>query len=146
MGPDLECHDVRTGNGDGCPAAVNWAPRAARRRAVSHGASLQLLPAEAERRAFQWGRKICGVPGYVDETNGMVTATPSGLKAGGAVPPAPSTRPSGWLFRWHRIPDQHPRCSLRWLHGRGLYGATRLGRCLGKSERRTLNSGIAVWQ
>src|SRR5690349_24828162 len=57
---------------------------------------------------FNAGRKDLRAAGYVAETNGLVTATPSGLKTAGEVPPEPST-PAERLAMWcGRLPSPAP--------------------------------------
>ena len=72
---------------------------------------------------FNAGRKDLRAAGYVDEVNGLVTATGAGLKAAGEVPPTPST-PAERLALWcDRLPSPAPEM-LRILAGRGgLHGS-----------------------
>jgi hypothetical protein len=57
---------------------------------------------------FNAGRKDLRTAGYVDEGNGLVTATAAGLKAAGEVPPTPST-PAERLALWcDRLPSPAP--------------------------------------
>jgi hypothetical protein len=57
---------------------------------------------------FNAGRKELRSCGHVAESNGLVTATPAGLKAAGEVPPAPST-PAERLALWcARLPSPAP--------------------------------------
>ena len=80
------------------------------------------------------------------ETNGLVTATPSGLKAAGEVPPAPST-PAERLALWcDRLPAPAPEM-LRTLAAQSerYMDAEELTAALGKKPSGGhWNSGIAV--
>ena len=95
---------------------------------------------------FNAGRKDLRAAGYVAETNGLVTATLSGLKAAGEVPPAPST-PAERLALWcDRLPAPAPEM-LRSLsaHGERYMGADELAAMLDKKPSGGhWNSGIAV--
>jgi hypothetical protein len=67
---------------------------------------------------FNAGRKDLRTAGYVDEVNGLVTATAAGLNAAGEVPPTPST-PTERLALWcDRLPSPAPEM-LRTLAGQG---------------------------
>jgi hypothetical protein len=95
---------------------------------------------------FNSGRKDLRAAGYVVETNGLVTATPDGLKAAGEVPPAPST-PADRLALWcSRLPAPAPEM-LRTLaaQGESYTDADELAGLLGKKPSGGhWNSGIAV--
>jgi hypothetical protein len=95
---------------------------------------------------FNAGRKDLRAAGYVAETNGLVTATPSGLKTAGEVPPEPST-PAERLAMWcDRLPSPAPEI-LRTLAARGeaYTDADELAGTLGKKPTGGhWNSGIAV--
>ena len=95
---------------------------------------------------FNAGRKDLRAAGYVSETNGLVTATPSGLKTAGEVPPEPST-PAERLAMWcDRLPSPAPEM-LRTLAARGeaYTDADELAAALGKKPTGGhWNSGIAV--
>ena len=132
----------------------------------SHPASRKLLAAAAQHAPgrFTWGqlatlaglkpsgghfnagRKELRAAGYVAETNGLVTTTPSGLKAAGEVPPAPST-PAERLALWcDRLPAPAPEM-LRTLAAQGerYMDAEELAAALGKKPSGGhWNSGIAV--
>ena len=67
---------------------------------------------------FNAGRKDLRAAGYVAEANGLVTATPTGLKTAGEVPPEPST-PAERLAMWcTRLPSPAPEM-LRTLAAQG---------------------------
>jgi hypothetical protein len=95
---------------------------------------------------FNAGRKDLRTAGYVDEGNGLVTATAAGLKAAGEVPPTPST-PAERLALWcDRLPSPAPEM-LRTLAGQGeaYMEADDLAAVLGKKPTGGhWNSGIAV--
>ena len=95
---------------------------------------------------FNAGRKDLRAAGYVDEVNGLVTATGAGLKAAGEVPPTPST-PAERLALWcDRLPSPAPEM-LRILAGRGedYTEADDLAAVLGKKPSGGhWNSGVAV--
>jgi hypothetical protein len=95
---------------------------------------------------FNAGRKDLRAAGYVAETNGLVTATPSGLKTAGEVPPEPST-PAERLAMWcDRLPSPAPEM-LRTLaaQGEAYTAADELAAALGKKPTGGhWNSGIAV--
>jgi hypothetical protein len=95
---------------------------------------------------FNAGRKSLRESGYIEEANDLLAATPKGLKAAGAVPPAPST-PAERLALWcERLPSPAPEM-LRTLAARGeLYmDAEELAAVLGKKPSGGhWNSGIAV--
>jgi hypothetical protein len=95
---------------------------------------------------FNAGRKELRAAGYVAETNGLVTATPGGLKAAGKVPPTPST-PAERLAMWcDRLPSPAPEM-LRTLTAQGerYTDAEKLAAALGKKPSGGhWNSGIAV--
>jgi hypothetical protein len=82
----------------------------------------------------------------VAETNGLVTATPSGLKAAGEVPPAPSTTAERLALWCDRLPAPAPEM-LRTLaaQGEAYMDADELAAMLGKKPSGGhWNSGIAV--
>jgi hypothetical protein len=95
---------------------------------------------------FNSGRKDLRAKGYVAETNGLVTPTPAGLKAAGAVPRALST-PATRLALWcGRLPAPAPEM-LRALaaHRERYMDAAELAAMLGKKPSGGhWNSGIAV--
>jgi hypothetical protein len=95
---------------------------------------------------FNAGRKDLRAAGYIAETNGLVTATPDGLKAAGEVPPMPST-PAERLAMWcDRLPSPAPEM-LRTLTAQGerYTDAEKLAAALGKKPSGGhWNSGIAV--
>jgi uncharacterized protein len=95
---------------------------------------------------FNAGRKDLRAAGYVTETNGLVTATPSGLKTAGEVPPSPST-PAERLAMWcGRLPAPAPEM-LRTLatQGDAYTDPDELAAALGKKPTGGhWNSGIAV--
>lgn len=95
---------------------------------------------------FNAGRKDLRAAAYVAETNGLVTATPSGLTTAGDVPPEPST-PAERLAMWcGRLPSPAPEM-LRALAARGeaYTEADELAAALGKKPTGGhWNSGIAV--
>jgi hypothetical protein len=95
---------------------------------------------------FNAGRKDLRAAGYVDEVNGLVTATAAGLNAAGEVPPTPST-PAERLALWcDRLPSPAPEM-LRTLAGQGeaYMEADDLAAVLGKKPTGGhWNSGIAV--
>jgi hypothetical protein len=95
---------------------------------------------------FNAGRKDLRAAGYVDEVNGLVTATAAGLNATGEVPPTPST-PAERLALWcDRLPSPAPEM-LRTLAGQGeaYMEADDLAAVLGKKPTGGhWNSGIAV--
>jgi hypothetical protein len=67
---------------------------------------------------FNAGRKSLRESGYVEETNDLLSASVSGLKAAGEVPPAPST-PAERLALWcDRLPSPAPEM-LRTLAAQG---------------------------
>src|SRR5205823_6219561 len=82
---------------------------------------------------FNAGRKDLRAAGHVAETNGLVAATPTGLKTAGEVPPEPST-PAERLAMWcGRLPSPAPEM-LRTLAARGeaYTDADELAAALGK--------------
>jgi hypothetical protein len=86
------------------------------------------------------------VGGYVDEVNGLVTATAAGLKAAGEVPPSPSTRADRLALWCDRLPTPAPEM-LRTLSAQGAayMEADELAAVLGKKPSGGhWNSGIAV--
>jgi hypothetical protein len=95
---------------------------------------------------FNAGRKDLRAAGYIAETNGLITATLSGLKAAGEVPPAPST-PAERLALWcDRLPAPAPEM-LRTLAAQGerYMDADELAAMLDKKPSGGhWNSGIAV--
>jgi hypothetical protein len=95
---------------------------------------------------FNAGRKDLRTAGYVDEVNGLVTATTAGLKAAGEVPPSPSTRAERLALWCDRLPSPAPEI-LRTLAGRGevYMDGDELAAVLGKRPSGGhWNSGIAV--
>jgi uncharacterized protein len=95
---------------------------------------------------FNAGRKDLRAAGYVAETNGLVTATPSGLKTAGEVPPEPSTSAERLAMWCDRLPSPAPEM-LRTLAARGdaYTDADELAAALGKKPTGGhWNSGIAV--
>jgi Helicase HerA, central domain len=95
---------------------------------------------------FNAGRKSLRESGYIEETNDLLSATASGLKAAGEVPPAPST-PAERLALWcDRLPTPAPEM-LRTLAAQGerYMEADELAAMLGKkSSGGHWNSGIAL--
>jgi hypothetical protein len=90
---------------------------------------------------FNAGRKSLRDSGYVEEINDLLSATPAGLKAAGAVPPAPST-PAERLALWcDRLPAPAPEM-LRTLatQGERYMDAEELAAVLGKN--RVAGTGI----
>jgi hypothetical protein len=95
---------------------------------------------------FNAGRKDLRTAGYVDEGNGLVTATAAGLKAAGEVPPTPSTLAERLALWCDRLPSPAPEM-LRTLAGQGeaCMEADDLAAVLGKKPTGGhWNSGIAV--
>jgi hypothetical protein len=115
------------------------------RRHVSPGARPRRSPASSGGH-FNAGRKSLRESGYIEETNDLLSASPVGLKAAGAVPPAPST-PAERLALWcDRLPSPAPEM-LRTLAAQGerYTDAEELAATLGKkSSGGHWNSGIAV--
>jgi hypothetical protein len=95
---------------------------------------------------FNAGRKELRDAQYISETEGLVAATPAGMKVAGEVPPAPST-PAERLALWcARLPSPAPEM-LRALAARGerYMDAAELASALGKKATGGhWNSGIAV--
>jgi hypothetical protein len=95
---------------------------------------------------FNAGRKELRDAQYIAETQGLIAATPTGMKVAGEVPPAPST-PAERLALWcARLPSPAPEM-LRALAGRGerYMDAAELASALGKKPSGGhWNSGIAV--
>jgi hypothetical protein len=95
---------------------------------------------------FNAGRKSLRESGYIEETNDLLSATASGLKAAGEVPPAPST-PAERLALWcDRLPTPAPEM-LRTLAAQGerYMEADELAAALGKKPSGGhWNSGIAL--
>jgi hypothetical protein len=95
---------------------------------------------------FNAGRKSLRASGFIEETSGLLSATPAGLKAAGEVPPAPST-PAERLALWcGRLPAPAPEM-LRTLaaRGDGYTPVAALAATLGKKPSGGhWNSGIAV--
>jgi hypothetical protein len=95
---------------------------------------------------FNAGRKELRDAQYISETEGLVAATPAGMKIAGEVPPAPST-PAERLALWcARLPSPAPEM-LRALAARGerYMDAAELASALGKKATGGhWNSGIAV--
>jgi hypothetical protein len=95
---------------------------------------------------FNAGRKSLRESGYIEETNDLLAATASGVKAAGEVPPAPST-PAERLALWcDRLPTPAPEM-LRTLAAQGerYMDADELAAVLGKKPSGGhWNSGIAV--
>ena len=95
---------------------------------------------------FNAGRQSLRVSGYIEEANGLLTATPSGLKAAGEVPPAPSTKAERLALWCARLPAPAPEM-LRTLAAQGerYMDADELAAALGKKPRGGhWNSGVAV--
>jgi hypothetical protein len=90
--------------------------------------------------------RACAKSGYIEEANDLLSATPEGLNAAGAVPPAPST-PAERLALWcDRLPSPAPEM-LRTLAAQGerYMEAEELAAALGKKPSGGhWNSGIAV--
>ena len=95
---------------------------------------------------FNAGRKELREAGYIAEASDLVTASPTGLKAAGEVPPQPST-PAERLAVWcSRLPSPAPEM-LRALSARGAHfmDAEELAAVLGKKPTGGhWNSGIAL--
>jgi hypothetical protein len=95
---------------------------------------------------FNAGRQSLRASGYIDEATGLLAASPSGLKAAGEVPAAPST-PAERLALWcGRLPAPAPEM-LRTLASQGAryMDVDELAAALGKKPSGGhWNSGIAV--
>ena len=95
---------------------------------------------------FNAGRKDLRVGGYVDEVNGLLTATAVGLKAAGEVPPSPSTRAERLALWCDRLPSPAPEMLRALARRGGVYmDADELAAELRKKPSGGhWNSGIAV--
>jgi len=82
---------------------------------------------------FNAGRKSLRESGYIEEANDLFSATPKGLKAAGAVPPASSTRAERLALWCDRLPSPAPEM-LRTLAAQGerYMEAEELAAALGK--------------
>jgi hypothetical protein len=118
-------------------------------RRASPGVRRRQLPAlKPSGGDFNAGRESLRESGYIEEANDLLSATPKGLKAVGAVSPAPST-PAERLAMWcDRLPSPAPEM-LRTLAAQGerYMEAEELAAALGKKPSGGhWNSGIALAQ